>query len=274
MPLTRTDEYVSKELMHFVGRGRHADEQFEVFKSILTSGWLTHPPHENHPSLGVKVIQSATFSTNEMINPEMICFCDILPHHLRTHTDKYGQFGIGFPKRWLAAQGANPVMYVASGSGIYARLPEKQSSDLAHESITEEELKLRSSQPLRIEDYEVRTRSAVFDEQMKAFWEIWYEHFPIATGVEGKPKQLAIRELRSKMFLVLHVLGFIKVFDETLEHDHPDNFYMEREWRRLGNLHFAAENVSSLLVPSAFLDRARDELPAYAGRLVPAPEWT
>jgi len=37
--------YISRELTHFVGRGLPLEEQYGTFIKILSSGWITHPPH-------------------------------------------------------------------------------------------------------------------------------------------------------------------------------------------------------------------------------------
>src|SRR2546425_193273 len=43
--MAKVQRYVSDELTHFVGRGREPASQYELLIRILTSGWLTHPPH-------------------------------------------------------------------------------------------------------------------------------------------------------------------------------------------------------------------------------------
>jgi hypothetical protein len=38
--------YVSRELTHFVGRGRPEEDQYQLLLTVLRDGWLTAPPHD------------------------------------------------------------------------------------------------------------------------------------------------------------------------------------------------------------------------------------
>ena len=62
----------------------------------------------------------------------------------------------------------------------------------------------------------------------------------------------------------------VQPFDSTLPEDHIDNFYMEREWRKLGNVYFKLnpEVVSTICVPTDYVDDLKSEFPAYADRIV------
>src|SRR3974390_3413841 len=93
--------YVSRELTHFVGRGRPEDDQYALLVHILKSGWLTHPPHE--PSLPSKftTLGNAQFSTGQMYSAEAVCFCDIPVADFAVHIGKYSPFGIAFTKTYL-----------------------------------------------------------------------------------------------------------------------------------------------------------------------------
>ncbi len=64
-----------------------------------------------------------------------------------------------------------------------------------------------------------------------------------------------------------HLFPFLKFFDETSAEADPDNFYMEREWRRLGNVHFQAADVSRVIVPESYATRLRRAIPKYVGQL-------
>jgi hypothetical protein len=58
------------------------------------------------------------FSSNNLINPDMVCFCDIPIGDLGIHIKKYGQFGLAFKKSFLIERGANPVLYVERNSAV------------------------------------------------------------------------------------------------------------------------------------------------------------
>ena len=42
----------------------------------------------------------------------MISFCDIPISHITSHTDKYGNYGIGLSKKWAELNKINPVLYM------------------------------------------------------------------------------------------------------------------------------------------------------------------
>jgi hypothetical protein len=44
--MEQKQRYVSKELMHFVGRGRSDPEQYRVLVAILTGETVSHAPHD------------------------------------------------------------------------------------------------------------------------------------------------------------------------------------------------------------------------------------
>ena len=56
-------------------------------------------------------------------------------------------------------------------------------------------------------------------------------------------------------------------FDADLPDDSPDNYYLEREWRKHGNLKFTPADVVRVIVASGFEDRLRSDVPAF-GELV------
>ena len=121
--LVPVQRYVSTELHHFVGASLKDDAaRCNVLLKILDEGLLrpgplpgSSPEHESERDLsGIAfVIQPAEEDSEEMIRAEIVCFCDIPADDLGLHMDKYGPFGISFPKPFLCQQGANPVFYVA-----------------------------------------------------------------------------------------------------------------------------------------------------------------
>ena len=58
-------------------------------------------------------------------------------------------------------------------------------------------------------------------------------------------------------------LAFIKPFNAHLPVNHEENYYMEREWRKLANLKFEPENVCQVSVVKGYKSRLIAELPAY-----------
>lgn len=54
---------------------------------------------------------------------------------------------------------------------------------------------------------------------------------------------------RGENMVFWYLLCYCKFFDETLPLDHEDNYYMEREWRTIGQVVFADEDVQRLILP-------------------------
>ncbi len=128
--------YISKELTHFVGASiKDADQsnamsdQYDLLIKIIRDGRISYPPHnsEDHipadlkydPYYSYRIDRRIDASSNQMINPSMVCFCDIPIEDLGIHIQKYSPFGLSFLKSFLIERGANPVFYIARSSGIH-----------------------------------------------------------------------------------------------------------------------------------------------------------
>jgi hypothetical protein len=222
--------YVSKELTHFVGRTlTSSEERYGLLVKILREGWLTHPPHDRTVSGNLTINLNARVSSNEMYSPQVVCFCDIPIGDLDIHVQKYGPFGIGFPKSVLVARGANPVFYVAK----------------------------------TIE------RGAAFDHALPEWHrmvEMLHNLLMKTAETPGVPPE-AHRLHDLTHFLDFQVFSFIKPFDPHLDDSDHENFYMEREWRVVGNVPFALADVSRVLLPREFGGRLQTDIPEYAGEI-------
>lgn len=147
--------------------------------------------------------------------------------------NKYSEFGISFLKRFLVQKGASPVFYVAASSMVYDSLGE----------------------PV--------TRSQYFD-QMVAAWEA-IARIPdrVLKGDKVPPElaKLVNGLLGVQHLLDFNVFGFLKFFDPSKPDDDEENFYMEREWRLLGNLHFTLSDVIRVTLPGSYEDDLRRRVP-------------
>lgn len=255
--------YVSDELTHFVGASEEDDEaRYQLMLKILNEGWLTHPPHLPGFSASISILRQKAVSSNEMIVPAMVCFCDIPPDDLDVHVAKYGRFGIAFPKATLIDRGANPVFYVALTSQVFMPFARTAAKAATPEGSTTPDTKVLSAifgQPVSLGD--------VFDTGL----EMWHEYSDL-TGAEmsifspGESEQWDLLfDIRS--FLMYRVFSYLKFFDPRLSHSDRDNFYLEREWRVVGNVQFTISEVIRLLVPDSFGARLRQDLPAYSGQV-------
>jgi hypothetical protein len=71
--------------------------------------------------------------------------------------------------------------------------------------------------------------------------------------------------------LAMDFLAFIKPFDADLTFDNRDSYYMEREWRRLGNVMFSPGDVTRVLVASGYAKRLLEQFPTYSGKVTELP---
>jgi hypothetical protein len=83
---------------------------------IILSGIISFPPHDikKEPRIEIKI--ENPISENTMLNPDVVCFCDIPDSCLYLHTKKYSRFGLSFTKEFLEKQGARPVFYIPISS--------------------------------------------------------------------------------------------------------------------------------------------------------------
>lgn len=55
--------------------------------------------------------------------------------------------------------------------------------------------------------------------------------------------------------------------DPERSDDDKDNFYMEREWRSLNNIHFEIKDIERIIIPKSFAQIFRNDIPDYLGQL-------
>lgn len=129
--------YISKELTHFVGRNlrdeiedesQRLDEQYKLLLKIIQEKCISYSPHnpgqipkgkKYNPKSSIGLSPGEKISDNKMVNPRMVCFCDIPLEDLGIHIRKYSPFGLSFKKSFLIERGANPVFYVAKNSAVH-----------------------------------------------------------------------------------------------------------------------------------------------------------
>jgi hypothetical protein len=77
------------------------------------------------------------------------------------------------------------------------------------------------------------------------------------TRVAGSPAvsaQGAVDEASG--LIVRDMMAFLKFFDVDLPDEHPENFYLEREWRKFANLGLAP-SLRVVVAPAEYHDRLR-----------------
>lgn len=298
-----TQRYISKELTHFVGRGRSASSQYKLLVRILRTGWLTHPPHDPHVSGNLTVTPSARISQNEMYSPQTVCFCDIPVEDLPLHARKYSRFGLSFDKDFIVENGGAPVHYIPTKSSVRVLL------DLSPQQWMEY-LKTKSTEGF----YQYIGRGEYFDNEVRQYHKlltlfhrlifealdikrasgrgtrgdsVWdlppdSEGFPIFDFPRQALKQIPSDSVRGlvqdaiqwdrrlsqlQVFLDFQVFSYVKFFDHVLPDDHKYNYYFEREWRVLGNVGFRIEDVKRVLIPEKYARQLREDCPQYYGQL-------
>jgi hypothetical protein len=232
--------YVSPELTHFVGKRLSSEDQRYslLVDDILKGGCLKFSPIDDSRCIEglsgdlpfVGGTRELDGDDTEAAYSQRICFCDIPVTDLEIHMTKYSRFGLSFLKDFLVRKGANPVMYVAENSqALSFYLPETTKDEpWPRRRVFEKNLEL-------LEKYRRDNRGKV---------PIYLEYF-----------------------LDILVLPFIKYFDASAPDEAEANVYMEREWRVIGDVKFALEDVHRVFMPERYAERFRADLPDYKGQL-------
>jgi hypothetical protein len=235
-------QYIGRELSHFVGRGRTPEEQYALLCDVLRSGWLlASPPQDKNNTGHIRLHTGKSFSMGEMLVPQMLCFCDIPVRDLGIHCRKYSPFGLAFSKRFLADRGARPVIYVPRDGQTVAGT---------------------SDQPLAGLEF-----AGEYGADALGNWAPTGRHFDeliprLRSAIESADGSPGVGPLIG--FLDRGILAFHKFFDVARADEDPSNYYFEREWRTLGNVTFAAHDVVRVFMPPTYLERFRAENPSFA----------
>jgi len=223
--------YVSKELTHFVGRHQPEEERFELLINIIKSGWILHRPVSSNSNQKVKINTNAE-ELEEIIIPEIICFADIPINDLSLHMEKYSNFGIAFKKDFLVARGANPVMYVTQNGKM-------DKSEISRDQWFRDNIKNYFKMKAKLEK------------------------------IKGDKELAEIKDMLPGIdqFLLHDLFAFLKPFDASKSDADEDNYYLEREWRIVGNLPFSLDDITRILIPERYGKELRECLPEYYGQI-------
>lgn len=158
------------------------------------------------------------------MDPTITCFADIPDGSLGVHVNKYGHFGLAFDRSLLIRSGARPVLYVPTA---------------ADESF----FSSPNNGRYMLDDIEAIYRG--LDRYLEERFPD--EQAPVRTmrqPPKGEREVLfAVQALIEKYFL-----AYIKPFDSELLVHEPENYYMEREWRKYGNLVFTEADIRRVWV--------------------------
>lgn len=255
--------YVSNELTHFVGWKLDDEEsQYSLLVEILTSGQLSHFPHKRNVRANLHINTHARLSDNEMYTPEVVCFCDIPTGELDIHISKYSCFGLSFLKSFLVRKGANPVFYIAKNSMVEVPADLSDSDRLKKAAECSHTIGLAAF-------VDIVPRSEHFDKMIQEYHDLWMPINGSTLPQEGTARDPSNsrRLFNLQLFLAFQVFSFFQFFDDTKPDEDPKNFYMEREWRILGNLEFELGDVWRVILPKSYATRLRKDVPDYTGQI-------
>lgn len=237
--------YTSSEFYHFVGRGSLGDNEvtYELLLKVIDDRCISHAPHEKGWGLTQYTRDlSKGILDEELIKPTITCYCDIPFEHLGIHVSKYGPFALSFKREYVIRYGARPVIYIPLqegdhwspyGGALLKELEQKYKGFMEHVVLPIDKEKFSSH------------------------------------GVGKKTDDADEASTWLSCVIEKDILAFIKPFNSELSDSHPQNYYMEREWRKYGNLRFEPSNVQKILVPDDYLERLRDERSEYSDKAIP-----
>lgn len=266
-------DYTSNLLCHFVGRSRpNEDERFDLLVNIIKGNQLI--ANLSEPDNPHSLFQGNYQCENvgEVFGKcDCVCFCDIPNEALSIHINKYSKFGFGFEKTFIANQGARPVMYVPQNFDIVERGDNK---DKSNSSATPKEPNQYYPHLLKLSSYllpltELSLQAIDLGKIEEHFTTIglkpWFDLF----NTEIKTRFFS-KEFHPMFFSLMQgintQMAYMKLYDATLPDDHPDNYYMEREWRSLNNIEFSLNDIKTIYLPSEhYQTRFISEFPEYNG---------
>jgi hypothetical protein len=256
--MTHHQRYVSKELTHFTGRkckrpdgSPDEDAQYDCLKQILRDGHLLPPDG----SARVEFLCNGSFMQRTMIHVDAVYFCDIPVADFGIHAAKYSEFGLSFLKSFLIKQGATPAFYIAGDSVIP---PDNPTAELLFPG--------RSGRPDPLTRAELMER--LIKDHLVSGNRLLDEAFRerVNHGLTQRSTVLSTAPILDSM-IRLHFLSFCVPFDSQKDDTDEKNYYMEREWRVIGDVKFKLDEVRRVILPGRYVKRFREDVPGYFGQI-------
>lgn len=248
--------YTSNQLCHFVGRSKETEEErFDLLKTIIRENKLKANLNSPDNPESYFLVGSQCEHVGEVFKKcDCVCFCDIPKAALSIHTNKYSKFGIGFKKSFIAAQGARPVMYVPLNYDIV----ERGDSSPKGRTCTPKNPKQYFSYLLKLAgNVQSLTICSLALSDLKSI-EKWYIENDFGECLDIFDDNIRKSFFEGKynpMFYSLiqgwaNEMMYVKLYDSSLPDDHPDNYYMEREWRSIKNIDFTLNDIEIIFLPN------------------------
>lgn len=265
-------DYTSNLLCHFVGRSKvNDDERFELLITIIKGRKLiANLSNPNNPESLFPNGYQCEHVGEVFEKCDCVCFCDIPNEALAIHTNKYSKFGLGFEKTFIAKQGAHPVMYVPENYDIMERGDDSNKG----KTCTPRDPKKYYPFLLKLTTYllplmEIGYIGTNQNQTMRMIKQFGlYDHLNLFDN--DIQKMFLSQQYHSLVFSLMmgitNQMAYVKLFDATLPDDHPDNYYMEREWRSLNNIDFSINDIKTIYLPTeSYKYRFMEEFPEYNG---------
>lgn len=242
-----SNQYTSypHELLHFVGSTEPENDElnYETLLKVLSTSCISHPPHEVGWSKTRHTVNwDESLKSEKLIVPEITCYADIPPEALEIHISKYGKFGLGLDANYLIKYGTRPVSYIPMRGDDWAGV---------------------HGQTL-LDDIEATMKG--FRKHLVDKFSGPEKGFARPLGIIPKDMAEAISALDS--ILMKDFLAYIKPFNSELSAEKKENYYMEREWRKYGNLMFEDNHVTKVFIEKGYENKLLDQYPQFKNILV------
>ena len=237
--------YTSDQLFHFVGHDAPNDDaaNFKTLCAVLLDCCVSHKPHGNVPGTFSYIIDiGESLLSGKLIVPTVTCFADIPKTSLRVHVTKYGRFGLGFSRHFLTYKGARPVIYMPLRSDVFPGV-------FGHSLLRDIEAVYKGFQTL----CEARMTNT---------------GKPLSRSLGTIPRTEEETLFGVKSLLEMDFLAFLKPFNSELDASDPENYYMEREWRKFANLQFSFNDVTTVYVAHGYKDSLARTFPTLLAPIV------
>ena len=244
--------YTSTELFHFVGRSHPDDDEanYATLLKVLDDGWVSYAP--DFPKKYEFKMSSPNWDEEYVllggnIYPEVTCYAAIPFDALAIHINKYGRFGLSFDRAMLIKNGARPVIY----------FPLQPSDPMSGWGNIHTELN---------------------GIDLLAVWKGFYE-MAVAPNAQNvfsrslgaKPQSSTDAILAMNSVLSAEFFRFIKFFNSDLDEKHPENYYMEQEWRIPNPFAFKLSEIESICVSCNYVARFKEDRPEYLDKVRTVP---
>ena len=229
------------ELFHFVGFAHPNDrsENYKILRKILSERQLKRRWRGDSRLVSLEFNPTESLRRGELMDSNVICFCDIRSGELGIHMRKYGEFGLGFYRGVLIRQNARPVTYI----------------------------------PCYLDDWRSIGGTTLIKDILavyESFNELVIKQLPERDLSRGLGSRIHDKDEASEAIASVYqkdFMAFIKAYDSTLPEDDLQHFFMEREWRKFGSFGFQPGQVTTIVVAPDYVEQAKTDLPEYTDRI-------